>query len=202
MLEKWCKKISVHFVAFGILLLCVEMSPPPPSPTAVYSLCHSSHTTPSSSPRPEDPNCMRSRSRSHESRSAISAHRPSSGSHSSSSRRARQGSDSSSQSHGLQNRAPSNLSIKKEELPPSPPSSPPPPYTEFDTSCRFVSLSQQPPDGHQHQHGYNPAMHRTRSQGYVTSRARVQRYPSPSTPQGERSGEGSSYPSSNEGTLV
>ena len=94
------------------------------------------------------------------------------------------------------------ISIKKEELPPSPPSSPPPPYTEFDTNRRFVSLFQQPPDGHQHQHGYNPAMHRTRSQGYVTSRSRVQRYPSPSTPQGERSGEGSSYPSSNEGTLV
>ena len=194
------------FSAFrGLWLMCVEMSPPPPPPslpTAVDSLRHSSNTTPSSSPRPEDPNRMRSRSRSHESRSAISAHRPSSGSHSSSSRRARQGSDSSSQSHGLQNRAPSNLSIKKEELPPSPPSSPPPPHTEFDTNRRFVSLSQQPPDGHQHQHGYNPAMHRTRSQGYVTSRTRVQRYPSLSTPQGERSGEGSSYPSSNEGTLV
>ena len=153
------------FSAFrGFWLMCVEMSPPPPLPslpTAVDSLRHSSHATPSSSPRPEDPNRMHSHSQSHESRSAISAYHPSSGSHSSSSRRARQGSDSSSQSHGLQNRAPSNLSIKKEELPPSPPSSPPPPYTEFDTNCHFISLSQQPLDDYQHQHGYNPAMHRT-----------------------------------------
>ena len=182
--------------------------------TAVESLRHNSYSsTPRSSPRPEDISVdrMRQRSSSHESRRSTSAaqhHRPSSGGSSSSGRCTRKTSDGSTHSQRLRNRVPSNLSIQKSELAPTPPSSPPPPYSEIDSNRQFVSLSQQPPDTQTHgQHqGINNAMHRTRSQGYATSRsARFQQYPSPSTPQNELGGGGgggNSQLSNTEGTLV
>ena len=81
--------------------------------------------------------------------------------------RRRLGSDSSSKSNSVKLRQ-SNTSLEKFEIPESPPSSPPPPYTEFDSADRRFSLSQQ-----QHHNpnpsGYGVQMHRTRSQGYVTS---------------------------------
>lgn len=150
---------------------------------------------------------MRNRTHSHESHSSNPAQarppRPSSGGSSrSNSQRERRSSESNVQVHRLQNREPSNQSIKKGALPPSPPSSPPPPYTEFDTNRRFMSLSQQPTEVPLSQptgQGYGHSMHRTRSQGYVTSRSRAVHYPSsPSTPHGDRRGE--MFP--NEGTLV
>ena len=210
----------LHFLPFlssYIFILCLTSLLAshlfPLSSAAVESLRHNSYSsTPSSSPRPEDISVdrMRQRSSSHESRRSTSAaqhHRPSSGSSSSSGRRTRKTSDGSAHSQRLRNRVPSNLSIQKgEHAPTPPPSSPPPPYSEIDNNSQFVSLSQQPPDTQtpgQHP-GVNHAMHRTRSQGYVTSRStRFQRHPSPSTPQNELGGGGgNSQLSNNEGTLV
>ena len=186
-------------------------SPPFLSPPAVDSVRHNSYTTTTTtnSGSPNDiMDPVRHRAHSHESRhpNPIQSRppRPSSGGVSrNNSRRERRSSESNSQVHRLHNQEPLNLSIKKDGLPPSPPSSPPPPYTEFDTNRRFMSLSQQPTEMHHSQpsgQGYGHGMHRTRSQGYVTSRGRAVHYPSSSTPHGERREEGGVFP--NEGTLV
>lgn len=183
----------------------------PLSLLATDSVHHNSHaTTTSVSPTLDDvTDPMRHRTHSHESHHSNPVQSrppcPSSGGVArSNSRRERRSSESNVQVHRLQNREPSNVKIKKDDLPPSPPSSPPPPYTEFDTNRRFVSLSQQPtelPHSQPTGQGYGHAMHRTRSQGYVTSRSRAVHYPiSPSTPHGDRRMEGGLFP--NEGTLV
>ncbi|CAI8026024.1 SH3 domain-containing protein Dlish [Geodia barretti] len=102
--------------------------------------------------------------------------------------RERRSSESGPQVHRVHTREPP-LSLTDEPLPPGPPSSPPPPYTEFDTNRRFVSLSQQPAEVHHHSQpvgGYLPGMHRTRSQGYVTSRSRAVHYPPPNSPSSPR----------------
>lgn len=157
---------------------------------------------------------MRQRTHSHESHASSSTHqsrplRPSSGGPSRSDhRRERRGSEGSAQVHRVHNRdVPSLPNKHKEPIPPSPPSSPPPPYTEFDTnSRRFMSLSQQQPEVHHSQptsygHRQGHGMHRTRSQGYVTSRSRAVHYPSsPSSPHGRGGGEGRMFPDG--GTLV
>ena len=72
--------------------------------------------------------------------------------------------------------------------------------TEYNTNsnCRFMSLSQQASEVHHSQPsgGYGHGMHRTRSQGYVTSQSCAVYYPhSQSSPHGgERRGEPCSGP--------
>ena len=189
---------------------------PPSSSPAVDSVCHNSHTPTNTTPVNGSPRLdegttdpIRQNTQSQDSRHPNPTHprppRPSSGgvNRNNSSRREQRSTESNSQVHRLPTSEP--LHIKKDkQLPPSPPSSPPPPYTEFDTNRCFVSLSQQPAEAHHSQpssHGYGHSMHRTRSQGYVTSRSRTAHYPnSPSTPHGDRRGDGGAFP--NEGTLV
>ena len=207
-----CMGFCVHFSPFSSVYISVLSSPPP------AGCHHNSHTptTPvSGSPRLDDvaaADPIRHRAHSHESRTSNPAHqtrpiRPSSGGPSRSDCcRERRGSEGSAQVHRVHTRDPPSLPTKHSEpLPPSPPSSPPPPYTEFDTNNRrFMSLSQQQPEMHHSQpsgygHRHGPGMHRTRSQGYVTSRNRAVHYPSsPSSPHGR--GEGRVFPDG--GTLV
>ena len=192
-------------------LACV--SPLPSLFPAVDSVCHNSHTPTNTSPGSGSPRLddgftdpVHHHTQFQESRHSNPTHPrpppPSSGgaSRKNSCHRERRSSEGNSQVHRLQ----TSESIKKEQLPPSPPSSPPPPYSVFDTNRRFVSLSQQPAEMRHSQpssHGYGHSMHRTRSQGYVTSRSRNVHYPnSPSTPHGDRRCDGGTFP--NEGTLV
>ena len=81
--------------------------------------------------------------------------------------RGRLNSDSSA---SLRLKSPSNASIEKTGVVEnSPPSSPPPPYTEYDSSGRrHFSMSQQQAETNQGSN-YTTRMHRTRSQGHVSS---------------------------------